>query len=69
MNIVLGQASSDDPCGQWRLEPLNDGTFKLASRNNQQVVGVEDCSTADGANVEREDWTNSTCQRFKIVVP
>jgi len=76
MNIVLGKASSADQCGQWRLEPLNDGgslidggAFRLVSRDNQQVVGVEDCSTADGANVEREAWTSTICQRFKIVIP
>jgi hypothetical protein len=55
VNLVLGPVSPEDRCGQWRLEPLADGTFRLVSWSNEQVVSVEDCSTADGANVERKD--------------
>jgi hypothetical protein len=67
-NVVIG-AAGNDACRQWRLEPLNDGTFKLANRSNDQVMSVDQCSTTDGAAVKREPWTDTTCQRFKIVVP
>jgi arabinan endo-1,5-alpha-L-arabinosidase len=68
-NLVVRDTSKDDACGQWRLEPLDDGTFRLVSWNNEQVVGVKRCSTADGAHAERRDWADSSCQRFKIIVP
>jgi len=75
-NIVLTRPSATDRCAHWRLEPLNaggplidGGTFRLVSRDNNHVVAVEACSTADRANVERQPWTSSLCQQFKIVLP
>jgi arabinan endo-1,5-alpha-L-arabinosidase len=68
-NVVIGTPPGNDACRQWRLEPLNDGTFKLASRSNEQAMSVDQCSTTDGAGVQRELWTDTPCQRFKIVVP
>ncbi len=56
-------------CDQWRLEPLNDGTFSLVNRTTGKVLEVAGCSTANTALVQQNSWLNNSCQRFKVVLP
>lgn len=54
-------------CDQWRLEPLNDGTFRLVDRSSGKVAALDD--GGHGTHLALQPWTGSASQRFQVVLP
>ncbi len=73
-SAVAGAPSEQRTCGaganqQWRIEPLNDGTFRLVARPGDLVLDVVNCHMADGTQLQEWSWLNNPCQRFRFVAP
>jgi hypothetical protein len=50
-----------------RTAPVSSGqVYRLVSRNSNQVLDVNACSTANGANVQQWPWLGGNCQRWRI---
>lgn len=56
-------------CEQWRLEPLNDGTFRLVDRSSGQVAGLADAAGRHNTVLALQPWTGSASQRLQVVLP
>ena len=56
-------------CEQWRLEPLNDGTFRLVDRSSGQVAGLDDGDGRHHSSLALQPWNSSASQRFQVVLP
>ena len=65
-DAAAGHSSSAmaHPC-DWRLEPLNDGTFRLVDRTSGQVAAFAD----DYGRLQLQTWANTASQRFSVVLP
>ena len=68
-SLVLTDEKTPGPCAQWRLEPLNDGSFRLVNRSSSKVLEVAGCSTTSGAKLQQGNWSNNSCERFRVVLP
>jgi hypothetical protein len=52
---------------QWRIEPLADGSVRLAPRNSNKALDLNACGLADGTNIQQWAWLNNNCQRFRLL--
>jgi hypothetical protein len=64
-NVV--QAACSGPNSQWRIEPLADGSVRLAPRNSNKALDLNACGLADGTNIQQWAWLNNICQRFRLL--
>ncbi len=58
-------AAPQDACAEWRLVPVDDGTWTLADRATGLVIG----RTAHGDRYELQPATGAEGQRFHLVQP
>ncbi|WP_022979551.1 AbfB domain-containing protein [Ideonella sp. B508-1] len=65
--VLLQQGLASGTAAQrWGFERQSDGTYRLTNRNSALVLDVQNCSTANGANVEQWNWVNSACQKWRL---
>jgi GH43 family beta-xylosidase len=64
-DVVQGACSGTN--SQWRLEPLADGSLRMAPRNSNKALDLANCGLADGTNVVQWAWLNNLCQRFRLL--
>ena len=64
-DVVQGACSGTN--SQWRVEPLADGSLRLAPRNSNKALDLTNCGLADGTNIAQWSWLNNYCQRFHLL--
>jgi hypothetical protein len=66
---AVAQAACGGPGQQWRVEPLNDGTLRIANRDDARVLDVTGCRMGDGTLLQLWGWQDTMCQRFYLAAP
>ncbi len=52
---------------KWRIEDQGDDTSRLVNVATGKVLGAENCSSADGADLRQWSWLNNNCRRFRFL--
>ncbi|KKL25088.1 hypothetical protein LCGC14_2408820, partial [marine sediment metagenome] len=47
-------------------KPVENGVYRLVSKNSGKVLDVDACAVADGANVQQWPWNGADCQRWEF---
>jgi GH43 family beta-xylosidase len=60
------QAACNPNNGQWVIDPVTDGYFRIANNHDSKFLEVENCSTGDNARVQQAAWRNNACQEWSL---
>ncbi len=60
------QAACNPNNGQWVLDPVTDGYFRIANNHDSKFLEVENCSDGDNARVQQAAWRNNACQEWSL---
>lgn len=52
--------------GQWVLDPVSDGYFRLANVHDSKFLEIANCSEANNAPAQQAAWRNNACQEWSI---
>ncbi|WP_111640944.1 family 43 glycosylhydrolase [Marinimicrobium alkaliphilum] len=52
--------------GQWVIDPVSDGYFRLANVHDSQFLEIANCSSANNAPARQAAWRNNECQEWSF---
>ena len=59
-------ASNTTPAQRWRIEPLNDGYYRIVEVESGKVLDVSGAVAKNGTTVWQWDWNGSNAQKWRF---
>ncbi|MFC8191598.1 RICIN domain-containing protein [Cellulomonas sp. NPDC057328] len=63
---ALQQGACSGAAGQWRVDPLPDGSVRLVARHSGKALDLASCGLATGNALVQWAWLDNICQRFTL---
>ncbi len=60
------QAACTPNNGQWVMDAVTDGYFRIANVHDSKFLEVKDCRTEHNAPVQQAAWRNNACQEWQL---